>query len=280
MRIIKTEDIKNAVEEMCIEACCNLSDDVLQTYENSLKTEESVQGRQVLMQLIENASIAASEKTPVCQDTGMTVVFIEIGYEVSFLGKPINDAVNTGVRDGYQKGFLRKSVVKHPLDRINTGDNTPAVIYYDFIEGNKVKISIMPKGFGSENMSGLAMLKPSQGEKGVIDYILKVIDEAGPNACPPLFVGVGIGGTADKAMVMAKKALLRKPGERSNNAINAGLEKSVIAEANKLGIGPAGLGGSTTVLDVFVESYPTHIAGMPVAVNICCHSLRHRERTL
>lgn len=280
MRKINTEEIKKAVEEMCIEACCNISDDVLKTYTHSLKTEKSIQGQNVLSQIIENAFIAGSEKTPVCQDTGMTVVFVEIGNNVIFLGEPISDAINSGVRDGYQKGFLRKSIVKHPLDRINTGDNTPAVIYYEFIKGDSVKLSIMPKGFGSENMSGLAMLKPSQGENGVIDFIIKVIDEAGPNACPPLFVGVGIGGTADKAMVLAKKALLRKPGERSSNVINAGIENSVIIKANNLGIGPAGLGGSTTVLDVFVESYPTHIAGLPVAVNICCHSLRHRERII
>lgn len=280
MRLINTDEIKNAVEEMCIEACCNISTNVTKTYKKALEIEESSQGREVLSQLIKNAEIAESEHTPVCQDTGMTVVFVEIGNEVSFYGEPIGDAINAGISAGYIKGLLRKSVVKHPLERLNTGDNTPAVIYYEFIEGDSVKISIMPKGFGSENMSRIAMLKPSQGEKGVIDFIVKVIDEAGPNACPPLFVGVGIGGTADKAMVMAKKALLRKPGVRSNNIIDAKVESSVIKKANNLGIGPAGLGGSTTVLDVFVESYPTHIAGLPVAVNICCHSLRHRERIL
>lgn len=280
MRIINTNKVKNAVEEMCIEACCNISRDVIETYKQALQSEKSSQGCEVLSQLIKNASIAESEQIPVCQDTGMTVVFMDIGNEVGFCGEPVSDAINAGVKEGYTKGYLRKSVVLHPLERENTGDNTPAVIYYDFIEGDKVKIFVMPKGFGSENMSGLAMLKPSQGEKGVIDYIIKVIDEAGPNACPPMFVGVGIGGTADKAMVMAKKALLRKPGVRSNNEINAKLENLLIKKANELGIGPSGLGGTSTVLDVFIESFPTHIAGLPVAVNICCHSLRHRERIL
>jgi len=280
MKIIDTSKIQRAVEDMCIKACCDIEPNVIEVYKKALASEESSQGRGVIEQLIENAEIASSEGVPACQDTGMTVVFVDIGNKVNFIGLPIDEAINNGVRNGYEKGFLRKSVVKHPLERKNTGDNTPAVIYYDFTEGEEVRISVMPKGFGSENMSALSMLKPSDGEKGVLDFIIKTIDDAGPNACPPLFVGVGIGGTADKAMVLAKKALLRKPGVRSENKLDARLEKLLIKRANNLGIGPAGLGGITTVLDVFIESYPTHIAGLPVAVNICCHSLRHREIVL
>lgn len=277
MKIINTNLIKDAVEKMCIESCCIISDEVLETYNDALKTEKSEQGRGVLKQLIENSKIATSESIPACQDTGMTVVFIEVGNNVQLIGEPINTAINSGIRNGYEKGYLRKSVVKHPLDRINTKDNTPAVIHYEFIEGDNIKISLMPKGFGSENMSALAMLKPSEGKKGVVDFVIKTIDNAGPNACPPLFVGVGIGGTAEKAMIIAKKSLLRKPGKRSAVHSDALLELEILRKANNLGIGPAGLGGSTTVFDVFVESFPTHIAGLPVAVNICCHSLRHRE---
>ncbi len=277
MKIINTNLIKDAVEKMCIDSCCDISDDVLETYINALTNEESEQGRGILEQLIQNAQIASSEGIPACQDTGMTVIFVDIGNEVQLTGEPIGNAINSGVRDGYEKGYLRKSVVNHPLDRVNTEDNTPAVIHYDFIEGDNIKISVMPKGFGSENMSTLAMLKPSEGINGVIDFVVKTIDNAGPNACPPLFVGVGIGGTAEKAMIIAKKSLLRKPGKRSNVSSDALLEIDILKKANELGIGPAGLGGNTTVFDIFVESFPTHIAGLPVAVNICCHSLRHRE---
>jgi len=277
MKIIDTSLIKDAIEEMCIESCCTISEDVLKTYKDALGIEKSLQGKEILEQLIENARIASSEGIPACQDTGMTVVFIDIGNNVQLTGEPINIAVNSGVKSGYEKGYLRKSVVSHPIDRLNTKDNTPAVIHYDFVEGDNIKISVMPKGFGSENMSALAMLKPSEGIDGVINFVIKTIDNAGPNACPPLFVGIGIGGTAEKAMILAKKSLLRKPGIRSEIPTDAFLEMDIFKKANNLGIGPAGLGGNTTVLDVFVESFPTHIAGLPVAVNICCHSLRHRE---
>ncbi len=277
MRLIDTIKIKNAVEKMCIEACCKISFDVIGCYDAALADESSPMGEEVLRQLIENAKIASTENIPACQDTGMSVVFADIGEEVSFTGMSITKAINDGIRDGYEKGFLRKSIVKHPLDRVNTGDNTPAVIYYDLLKGNKVKLTVMPKGFGSENMSALCMLKPSDGEKGIIDFVIDTIDKAGPNACPPLFVGIGLGGTADKAMLLAKRALLRKPGDRSSKKIDAKLERILINKANELGIGPAGLGGNTTVFDIFIESYPTHIAGLPVAVNISCHSLRHRE---
>jgi len=277
MRIINTKEIIKAVSRMCIEACCEITSEIQDVYQKALGHESSEEGRGVLNQIIENAGIARKENIPVCQDTGMTVVFADIGDKVLFEGQSLKDAINEGVRDGYEKGFLRKSVVTHPLERTNTADNTPAVIYIDIIEGENVKLYVMPKGFGSENMSALAMLKPSDGEKGVIDFIIETIDKAGPNACPPLFVGVGIGGTADKAMIIAKRALLRTPGERSKNQVDAKLEKMLLEKANNLGIGPAGLGGETTVFDIFVESFPTHIAGLPVAVNICCHSLRHRE---
>jgi fumarate hydratase subunit alpha len=262
---------------MCIEACCDISPGIIEAYKVAMKTESSAAGRNILEQLIKNAEIASTEKIPVCQDTGMTVVFAEIGDEVIFDGDNITAAINEGVRKGYEYGFLRKSIVMHPTERKNTGDNTPAVIYYEIIKGDKVKLSVMPKGFGSENMSALKMLKPSDGIKGIIEFIIETIDKAGPNACPPLFVGVGIGGTADKAMLIAKKALLREPGVRSKIKADAEIERILIEKANKLGIGPAGLGGNNTVFDVFVESYPTHIAGLPVAVNICCHSMRHRE---
>ena len=277
MRIINTKEIKKAVSHMCIEACCEINSEIQDIYQKALEHESSAAGRGILNQIIENAGIAQKENIPACQDTGLTVVFVDIGDKVLFEGPSLKEAINDGVRDGYEKGFLRKSVVRHPLERINTTDNTPAVIYIDIIEGKNVKLSVMPKGFGSENMSALAMLKPSDGEKGVIDFIIKTIDNAGPIACPPLFVGVGIGGTADKAMLIAKRALLRTPGERNKNQIDAKLEKKLIEKANELGIGPAGLGGDTTVFDIFVESFPTHIAGLPVAVNICCHSLRHKE---
>jgi fumarate hydratase subunit alpha len=210
----------------------------------------------------------------------MAVVFLEIGMDVRLTGKPVEEAINNGIAHGYNEGALRKSVVGHPLERINTGDNTPAVIHYDITGGDRLKISFMPKGFGSENMSALAMLKPSDGREGVVDFVLKTVEEAGPNPCPPLFIGVGLGGTAEKAMLLSKKALLRKSGSRSLDKIDASLELELIEKINGLGIGPAGLGGTTTAFDVFVESFPTHIAGLPLAVNICCHALRHKETEL
>ncbi|MBN2559111.1 MAG: fumarate hydratase [Clostridia bacterium] len=280
MRIIDTIEIQMAIEDMCLEASCDIPKEIIRCYSDAIGTERNPLGRDVLGQLVKNAEIAHQRRIPSCQDTGMAVVFLEIGAEIFFRGKAMEEAVNDGIRSGYEKGFLRKSIVKHPLDRINTGDNTPAVIHYDFTKGNKLRIVLMPKGFGSENMSALAMLEPADGIDGVVRFIVDAVEKAGPNPCPPVFVGVGLGGTADKAMLMAKKALLRQPGTRSTIEIDALLEERLLNEINMTGIGPAGLGGSTTAFDVFVESYPTHIAGLPVAVNICCHALRYKERIL
>ena len=280
MREVNTEIITEAIAGMCIDACCNIHSEILETYQKAYEKEKSPAGREVLLQIIENVGIASDESIPACQDTGMVVVFADIGREVVLKGLNILDAINEGIRKGYSKGYLRKSIVNHPLDRDNTGDNTPGVVYLNICEGDRVRLRLMPKGFGSENMSALAMLKPSDGREGVVAFILKTIEDAGPNACPPLFVGVGLGGTAEKAMLIAKKSLLRKPGERSSIATDRSIEEEIIKKANELGIGPAGLGGTVTVLDVFVNSYPTHIAGLPVAVNICCHSLRHGEAVI
>ncbi|MFO7611195.1 MAG: fumarate hydratase [Clostridia bacterium] len=269
-----------AIEDMCLEASCDIPKDVLRCYYDAIEAERNPVGRDVLGQLVENADIAHRMRIPSCQDTGMAVVFLEIGTEIVFRGKLPETAVNEGIKAGYEKGLLRKSIVRHPLDRINTGDNTPAVIHYEFTEGDRLRLVLMPKGFGSENMSALAMLEPADGIDGVVRFIVDTVEKAGPNPCPPVFVGVGLGGTAEKAMLLAKKSLLRKPGVRSTVGIDAMLEERLLNEINMTGIGPAGLGGSTTAFDVFVESYPTHIAGLPVAVNICCHALRHKERIL
>ena len=244
------------------------------------ETEASPLGKQILNQLSENLKIAADDMIPICQDTGMAVVFLEIGQDVHLEGGSVEDAVNEGVRLGYTEGFLRKSVVRDPIERVNTGDNTPAVIHYHIVPGEKVKITVAPKGFGSENMSRVFMLKPADGIEGVKEAILKAVSDAGPNACPPMVVGVGIGGTFEKCALMAKEALTRETGAHSEISYVKDLEEEMLAKINGLGIGPGGLGGTVTALAVNIETYPTHIAGLPVAVNICCHVNRHIHRVL
>lgn len=280
MRTINVSQITDAVSEICIESNCILNEDVRCAIELSKDREKSPIGREILCQLLENADIAKEKEMPICQDTGMAVVFLEMGQDVQIEGGFIEDAVNEGVRRGYEKGYLRKSVVSDPFLRVNTKDNTPAVIHYFIVPGDRLKITIAPKGFGSENMSRIFMLKPSQGIEGAFDSIIQAIDEAGPNPCPPMVVGVGIGGTFEKAALLAKKALLRPIGSHSDKEHIKALEERVLKAANNLGIGPQGLGGTTTVLGVNIETFPTHIAGLPVAVNISCHVTRHGERIL
>jgi len=280
MRTIKAEDIIRNVKEMCIEANHYLTADMDKALKQAVDTEKSPLGKQILCQLQDNLHIAAKDQIPICQDTGMAVFFIEIGQDVHVEGGLITDAVNEGVRQGYTEGYLRKSVVGDPLIRENTKDNTPAVIHYDMVVGDQIKITIAPKGFGSENMSRIFMLKPADGIEGVKDAILTAVRDAGPNACPPMVVGVGIGGTFEKCALLAKKALTRSVGEHSQIPYVCDLEKELLEKINKTGIGPGGLGGSTTALAVNINTYPTHIAGLPVAVNICCHVNRHCVRTL
>lgn len=280
MRKVDVKEIIGAVKEMCISANYNLGQDVLDAFEKSKKNEESPVGKGIIENLIENAKIAKDNQVPMCQDTGMAVVFVELGQDVQIVGGNITDAINEGVRQGYKEGYLRKSVVEDPLIRKNTGDNTPAIIYYDIVLGDKIKITIAPKGFGSENMSKTKMLKPSDGIKGVEDFIVETVSEAGPNPCPPIVVGVGIGGTLDKATYMAKKALLRPIGTQSNLEHIKKMEENLLKRINNLGIGPQGLGGTTTALAVNIEVFATHIAGLPVAVNINCHASRHEERII
>ncbi|MCH5210632.1 MAG: fumarate hydratase [Oscillospiraceae bacterium] len=275
MRIINSNDIVNAVRDMCIKANCHINSDIKNALENGVKTEKSEISRGVLENLLENAKIAHEKEVPICQDTGMAVFFIEIGNEVFVEGDTVTDAVNKGVALGYTEGYLRKSVVKDPLNRVNTKDNTPAVIYYDFTKGDKIKITFAPKGFGSENKSALKMLNPSDGLQGVIDFVTDTVRNAGSNPCPPMVVGVGIGGTMDKAAQIAKKALTRDITIRNAEPFYASLEETLLDRINKLGIGPQGMGGTVTALAVNVETYPTHIAGLPVAVNINCHATRH-----
>ena len=277
MREISVNTITEAVAKLCIQANCVLNDDVYCALENAKKTEKSEIGKEILCQLTENADIAKDETVPICQDTGMAVVFVEIGQEVHIAGGLLTDAVNEGVRKGYTEGYLRKSVVSDPFIRVNTNDNTPAIIHYDIVEGDKVKIIVAPKGFGSENMSNIYMLKPSAGIEGAKDAIVQAVDEAGPNPCPPMVVGVGVGGNFEMAAYLAKKALLRPIGSHSDKPHLREMEEELLERMNNLGIGPQGLGGVTTVLGVNVESYPTHIAGMPIAVNISCHVTRHAE---
>ncbi len=277
MREISVNTITEAVAKLCIQANCVLNDDVYCALENAKKTEKSEIGKEILCQLTENADIAKDETVPICQDTGMAVVFVEIGQEVHIAGGLLTDAVNEGVRKGYTEGYLRKSVVSDPFIRVNTNDNTPAIIHYDIVEGDKVKIIVAPKGFGSENMSKIYMLKPSAGIEGAKDAIVQAVDEAGPNPCPPMVVGVGVGGNFEMAAYLAKKALLRPIGSHSDKPHLREMEEELLERMNNLGIGPQGLGGVTTVLGVNVESYPTHIAGMPIAVNISCHVTRHAE---
>lgn len=280
MRDISADKVIDAVERLCIDANYYLNGDMLNALEESLKKEESEIGRNIIEQLIENASIACRDKMAICQDTGMAVVFAEIGQDVHIAGGTLSEAINEGVRRGYKNGYLRKSVVRDPIERINTGDNTPAIIHYDIVAGDRLKLVVAPKGFGSENMSALKMLKPSDGLDGVKKFILETVDNAGPNPCPPMIVGVGIGGTMEKAALLAKKALLRPVNIRSSIGYVRDLEMEMLENINKLGIGPAGLGGRTTALAVNIEVFPTHIAGLPVAVNISCHATRHAEAEL
>ena len=280
MRIIHTEEIISNIREMCIEANHMLTPDMQKALECAVTDEKSPIGQKVLGQLQDNLQIAQEDTIPICQDTGMAVVFLEIGQDVHFEGGSLTDAINEGVRQGYVDGYLRKSVVKDPLIRENTKDNTPAVIHYDLVPGDKVKITVAPKGFGSENMSRIFMLKPADGIEGVKNAILTAVKDAGPNACPPMVVGVGIGGTFEKCALLAKKALTRPVDERSSIPYVKELEEELLATINRLGIGPGGLGGSTTALAVNIDTYPTHIAGLPVAVNICCHVNRHCVREL
>lgn len=280
MRNISVYEITNNIKEMCIEANHFLSDDMKEALNNAFIEEKTVVGKKVLEQLQENLEIAASDMIPICQDTGMTVIFMEIGQEVHFIGGNLEDAINEGVRQGYKDGYLRKSVVSDPLIRENTKDNTPAVVYYSIIPGDQVKITVAPKGFGSENMSRVFMLKPADGIEGVKKAILTAVKDAGPNACPPMVIGVGIGGTFEKCALMAKKALTRNIKEHSPVSYIKNMEIELLDEINKSGIGPAGLGGKNTALAINIETYATHIAGLPVAVNICCHVNRHSTRII
>lgn len=280
MRSVSVQDITNNIKEMCIEANYYLSKDMKKVFEQSVREEKSPLGQKVLKQLEENLNIAGTDMIPICQDTGMAVVFIKVGQEIYFEGGSINEAINEGVRQGYKEGFLRKSVVKDPIYRDNTKDNTPAIIHYEITEGSEVDITVAPKGFGSENMSRVFMLKPADGIEGVKEAILTAVRDAGPNACPPMVIGVGIGGTFEKCALMAKHALTRNLEEESPITYVRDLEKEMLLEINKLGIGPGGLGGSITALAVNIETYPTHIAGLPVAVNICCHVNRHVHRLI
>ena len=280
MREIDVKEITVAIKEMCIEATHFLSSDMEKALVDATATEEGVLGKQILLQLQENLEIAGKEMIPICQDTGMAVIFINIGQEVHFVGGNIEDAINEGVKQGYTEGYLRKSVVKDPIYRDNTGDNTPAVIHYSIVPGDNVEITVAPKGFGSENMSRVFMLKPADGIEGVKNAILTAVKEAGPNACPPMVVGVGIGGTFEKCALLAKKALTRNIEEGSHIPYVKELEQEMLEKINETGIGPGGLGGKTTAFAVNIETYPTHIAGLPVAVNICCHVNRHSHRLI
>ena len=280
MRTIELSEITKSIKEMCIEANHFLSKDMKEAMQSAKEKEKSELGQQILQQLQENLDIASKDMIPICQDTGMAVVFMEIGQDVHFEGGILEDAINEGVRQGYVEGYLRKSVVRDPLIRENTKDNTPAVIHYEIVPGHHVKITVAPKGFGSENMSRVFMLKPADGEEGVINSILTAVEDAGPNACPPMVVGVGIGGTFEKCALLAKKALTRPINESSDIPYVKKMEQELLEEINKSGIGPGGLGGKTTALAVNINTYPTHIAGLPVAVNICCHVNRHAVRTI
>lgn len=275
LKEINASEITKVVEELCISSNYYISKDVKDSIKKAADNEPWPTAKEILNKILTNIDIAKNENMPACQDTGMACVFVELGQDVHIAGGLLEDAINEGVRQGYEKGYLRKSVVKDPLNRINTKDNTPAIIYYDLVPGEKMRITVAPKGFGSENMSQIKMLKPSDGIKGVKDFVIKVVKEAGPNPCPPIVVGIGIGGTFDKAANMAKKALIRPLSEKNPDEFYANLENELLDEINKLGIGPQGFGGKTTALAVNIETFPTHIAGLPVAVNINCHVTRH-----
>lgn len=280
MREVNVDKVTENIKEMCIEANHFLTDDMKKVFKNAVVSEKSPLGKQVLNQLNENLDIAANDMIPICQDTGMAVVFINVGQDVHFTNGNITDAINEGVRQGYVDGYLRKSVVNDPIIRENTKDNTPAVIHYNIVPGDKVDITVAPKGFGSENMSRIFMLKPADGIEGVKNAILTAVKDAGPNACPPMVVGVGIGGTFEKCALLAKKALTRNVEEESPVEYVRELEREMLDKINRLGIGPGGLGGTQTALAINIETYPTHIAGLPVAVNICCHVNRHAHRVI
>ena len=280
IRTIQTEEITRNIKEMCIEANHFLAEDMEHAMKKAAEEEKSELGKKILLQLQENLKIAGEEMIPICQDTGMAVVFIKVGQDVHFTGGNIENAINEGVRQGYTEGYLRKSVVKDPIIRENTKDNTPAIIHYSIVEGNDVEITVAPKGFGSENMSRIFMLKPADGIDGVKNAILTAVKEAGPNACPPMVVGVGIGGTFEKCALLAKEALTRNINEQSKIPYVKELEEEMLEKINCLGIGPGGLGGRVTAFAVNIETYPTHIAGLPVAVNICCHVNRHSHRVI
>ncbi len=279
MRNIRAEQITAVVRRLCIKANCHLTDDLKTCIARCRECEPFPVAQGILDQIIENYQIADEHDVPVCQDTGMACVFIDVGQDVHIEGS-VEDAIHEGVRQGYADGYLRKSVVRDPLDRVNTGDNTPAMIYYQLVPGDQIKITVAPKGFGSENMSQIKMLKPSDGIEGVKDFVVKVVEEAGPNPCPPIVVGVGVGGTFDKAALLAKKALLRPVDERNPSPFYAALEEELLTRINRLGIGPQGFGGKTTALAVSILACPTHIAGLPVAVNINCHVTRHQSEVI
>ena len=280
MRTIHTDEIIKNIKEMCIEANLVLANDVVGAIDHAEQTEESEVGKKILGQLKQNMKIAQEDTIPICQDTGMAVVFVKIGQDVHIQGEALEDAINEGIRQGYVDGYLRKSVVGDPLIRENTKDNTPGIIHYEIIPGDKLEITVAPKGFGSENMSRIYMLKPADGIEGVKDAVLETVKLAGPNACPPIVVGVGIGGTFEKSAILAKKALTRDLNKESDIPYVAELEKELLDKINKLGFGPGGLGGVNTALGVNIETYPTHIAGLPVAINICCHVNRHVRRII
>lgn len=280
MRELPVSEITRNVKEMFVEANLYLGDDVVNAFKAGLEKEESPAGQDVLNQLLENANIAREEDIPICQDTGFSVIFLDVGQEVSLTGGDLEEAVNQGVREAYSEAYLRKSVVKDPLNRENTKDNTPAIIHTRIVSGDKVKIAVAPKGGGSENMSFLQMLKPAQGKEGVMDFVVDSVEKAGPNPCPPIVVGVGIGGTFDKVAYLAKKALLRPVGDAHPEPEYAEMEKQLLERINNLGIGPQGFGGRVTALDVHIEKFPAHIASLPVAVNINCHAARHVEREI
>lgn len=277
MREINIKIVENAIKKLCMDANYYLGSDVRNSLLKFKEEETFGIAEDVLEKILLNSEIATNNNVPICQDTGMACVFLEIGQDVHFVGGLLEEAINEGVRKGYEDGFLRKSVVKDPIDRINTKDNTPAVVYYDIVEGDKVKITLAPKGFGSENMSRIRMLKPADGLKGVKEFVIDTVRQAGPNPCPPMVIGVGIGGTFDKAAFLAKKALIRPIDERNKNEFYKNLEIELLEEVNELGIGPQGFGGRTTAIGLNIETYPTHIAGLPVAVNINCHATRHKE---
>lgn len=280
MRTISVQEITRNIKEMCIEANYELSDDIKNAIYYHEETESNKLGKQILSQLKENMDIAENENIPICQDTGMAVVFMKIGQDVHFDGGSVEDAINEGIRQGYTEGYLRKSVVGDPIERVNTKDNTPGVIHYELVPGDKVELTVTPKGFGSENMSRVCMLKPADGIEGVKEAILETVRLAGPNACPPVVVGVGVGGTFEKCALLAKKALIRELGSHNPIPYVKDLEEEMLQKINTIGIGPGGLGGDTTALGINIETYPTHIAGLPVAINMCCHVNRHKTRVI